>query len=260
MPRAKKIHETGAQRAKRLETNIIREKPAKKPTSLITFLLDRSGSMGAIKATTIEAFNAYLGGLKAEKDAQINFTFLQFDSNSLDKCCVNTAVGEVPELNEFTYQPRGETPLIAAAIQTINAVDGALAVRRDNPRVVVCIQTDGRENASGHNYTWDQLRALVAAKTEAGWEFNFMGAGIEVYDQSARMGISAVNTMSYNSADRGGTISAFAASAQNSAAFSAGRSMSTGYSTLQKTQAGDAWAAKYDQRMAKLDLTNATSK
>lgn len=212
--------------------------PAKKPTSLVTFLLDRSGSMRSCQAATIEAFNGFLSGLKEEKDAEITFSFLQFDSVSFDKCCVNSPIAQVPDLSTETYQPRGSTPLIDAAVKTIRAVEGALVTRDDNPKIVICIQTDGHENES-RQHTWEELRALVFAKTELGWEFNFMGAGIEGYDQAVRMGIGAMNTMSYDSADLARTRHAFAASAANTREFSKGAVMNTAYSVSQRVGSGD---------------------
>lgn len=207
-------------------------------TSLITFLLDRSGSMGSIKEATIEAFNGYLDGLKGEKDADIHFNFLTFDTVSIDKICVDTPIADVAPLTSDTYRPRSGTPLIDAAMATIDAVDVLLAKRSDAPRIVVCIQTDGEENASlGH--TWDQLKAKIKAKQEAGWEFNFMGAGIDAYVQASRMGVSTAHTMSYNSADLGETRAAFAASASNHADYSAGRAASTRYVVGQKAAAGE---------------------
>lgn len=210
----------------------------KKPTSRVTFLLDRSGSMRSCLDATIEAVNGYIAGLKAEKDAAISLTLLQFDSVSLDKYCVNMPVSEVLDLTRETYSPRGGTPLIDAAVKTIRAMEVALEACDDNPKVILCIQTDGQENES-RQHTWEELRSLITAKTSEGWQFNFMGAGIEGYDQASRMGIAASGTMSYNSADIGAAKSAFTASAQNAASYSAGRSANTSYTVDQRTLSGD---------------------
>jgi hypothetical protein len=212
------------------------------PSALITFLLDKSYSMTAIKAATIEAFNGYLTGLQAERDAEIDFTFLLFDSISIDKVCVAEPVAKVPLLTNASYQPRGGTPLIDAAVATIQAVDASLASRSDNPRVVICIQTDGEENQSSL-HTWEELRGLITTKQAAGWQFNFLGAGIDAYQQAAKMGVAATSTMSYNSADAIQTKAAFAASASNTTAFAAARSDNTAYTIAQRTASGDAFAA-----------------
>jgi uncharacterized protein YegL len=215
-----------------------------KPTSLVTFLLDKSSSMSICLDATIEGFNGYLATLQAEADADIDFTFLQFDTFSLDKVCVAMPVRDVRKLSRETYQPRGGTPLIDAAVKTIRAVEASLSSRSDKPRVVVCIQTDGEENSS-RDHTWEELRTLIAAKTEQGWEFNFLGAGIDAYSQGARMGIAAMNTMSYDNTNLGSTREAFTASAMNASGYAAGRIATSAYSGEQRSASGDRFAGAH---------------
>ena len=176
--------------------------------------------MSSIHGQTVEGYNAFVAGLQAEKAADILFTFLQFDTGSLDKIHVAVPVGSVPNMTMADFQPRGGTPLIDAAYKTIRAVEDAVAREEKKPKVVICIQTDGEENQSiEHN--WADLAALVKAKQELGWQFNFIGAGIDAYKQAAQMGLSVGQTMSYSN-DYGATRSAFMASAQNASLFASG--------------------------------------
>ena len=215
------------------------DQPTTPQTTLVTFLLDKSGSMGLILDDTIGAYNVYLDTLKTgDASDSIEFSSVLFDSMSVDKLYVNEPVKNVAALSRETYRPNGGTPLIDAAYKTIKAVETAIAQREAQPKVVICIQTDGQENAS-REHTWEELQDLIKAKTAEGWQFNFMGAGIDAYDQGARMGISKGATMSYDSTDRAATRSAFAASAMNTASFAAGASSSTLYSASQKLSAGD---------------------
>ena len=115
------------------------------PHTLVTFLLDETGSMESIKDDTIGGFNSYLGSLKAEA-APMDFTLIKFDSRRIEKVCVAVPVSQVAELTMESYQPGASTPLIDAAYKTIKAVEKSL--NGSNPKVVVCIQTDGHENAS----------------------------------------------------------------------------------------------------------------
>lgn len=210
-------------------------------TTLVTFLLDKSGSMQTIRDDTIGAFNVYLETLqKGETAKQTEFTFLQFDTQSLDKICVNREVENVEMLTEATFVPRGGTPLIDAACKTIKAVESAIKQRDSEPKIVICIQTDGYENASTE-FTRDDLHALIKEKTEAGWQFNFMGAGIDAYDQGVRFGFSVDNTISYDSKDRAATRAAFKASAENTTLYASGAMASTAYSSAQKFAAKDAF-------------------
>lgn len=227
------------------EGQMAKSKP-KNGTTLVTFLLDRSGSMGACKPATIEAFNAYLDGLKnGDASDGILFSFLQFDSMSLDKLYVAEPVAKVDNLTTATFVPRGGTPLIDACVKTIRAVEGALTKRDDNPKVVVCFQTDGEENES-RQHSWEELNALIKEKTEAGWQFNFMGAGINAYDHAQKMGVGAAQTMSYDHTNLGATRAAFTASSANTMAFASGDSADTSYTMAQRHSAGDAYAAGLD--------------
>jgi hypothetical protein len=170
------------------------------PRTLVTFLLDRTGFMEPIRDDTIGAFNAYLDNLQKD-GAPIDFTFVQFDSMSIDKSCVQVPVAEVARLTRDTYQPPASTPLIDAAYKTIKAVEESLA-GEPGTKAVICIQTDGQENSSvEHN--WAELNALIKEKAKLGWQFNFMGVGIDAYDQGARMGIAPAATMAYDSSDPG---------------------------------------------------------
>ena|ERR1700720_679527 len=211
-------------------------------TTLVTFLLDRSSSMSSVLESTIEAFNGYIAELR-KATTPILFTFLQFDHNGgvcdISKVNFEQAPKDVPDLSLANYRPRGGTPLIEAAMETIQALDTAVRVKTDKPKVVVCIQTDGEENSSNREYTWAGLKSLIEAKTKEGWQFNFMGAGIDAYDQGSKMGISVGSTMSYDHTDRVATRAAFAASAGTTASFAAGLSANTSYSAQQKFASGD---------------------
>jgi hypothetical protein len=209
------------------------------PETLVTFLLDRTGSMQSIKDDTIGAFNAYLEGLQRSGEA-ICFSLLQFDSMSIDTLAKNLPVAEVAPLDGDSFQPRASTPLIDAAVKTIKAVEEALAKRKGTPKVVVCIQTDGLENASVE-HSWADLNALIKDKVGQGWQFNFMGAGIDAYQQGARMGIAAESTLSY-SKDRMRTHAAFAARAAATAAYASGARTDMSFSPAEKAAAGDQFA------------------
>ncbi len=203
--------------------------------TLVTFLLDRTGSMESVRDDTIGAFNTYLDTLKQDGDS-LYFTLIQFDSMSVDKVHVNEPVKEIPRLTRETYVPRASTPLIDAAYKTIRAVEKSLS-GSPQTKIVICIQTDGQENASTE-HTWDELNALIKEKFEQGWQFNFMGAGIDAYTQASRMGISKDQTLAY-SKDVAATRAAFSASAENTRLYALGAVSRPAFSKKQKRAAGD---------------------
>ena len=208
--------------------------------TLVTLLLDRSGSMQNVKDDTIGAINAYLATLRASGE-DIRFSLVMFDANfsggmDLSRICVAKKISKVADLTSDDFQPRGQTPLIDASCATIQAVAESLGDRTDT-NVVFAIQTDGAENASVE-FTWEGLRSLIAEKEVLGWEFNFMGCGIDAYEQGARMGISRDKTLSYGK-DRIATRAAFEATASNTALYASGTTASVGYTSEQKKSAGD---------------------
>lgn len=155
----------------------------------------------------------------------------------LEKTHVAVPVRDVSDLTEADFLPRGNTPLIDAAVTTIRAIEESLTGRSD-VKVVLAIQTDGQENKSVEN-TWDDLKALVAEKEKLGWEILFMGAGIDAYDQGARMGVARSKTLSYG-VGAAETRAAFGATAEKTVLYSAGAAASMAYTAEEKLRAGDA--------------------
>lgn len=212
----------------------------KNKKTLVTLLLDRSGSMQSVKDDTIGAINSYIEELKSSK-SKIHFSLILFDSFGggcdLEKVYVAEKIKHVKPLKSKDFNPRGGTPLIDASYKTIRAVEESLKGKDAN--VVFAIQTDGNENQSVEN-SWKDLKSLISEKEESGWEFVFMGCGIDAYNQGERMGISKSKTVSYGK-DKMATMAAFRATAQNTAMYSSGVMADLSYSDKQKADSGDMW-------------------
>jgi uncharacterized protein YegL len=217
-------------------------KTNKEQKTLITLLLDRSGSMHSMKSDTIGAINSYIDNLRGS-EADIRMSLVQFASISmgeieLEKTFVAQKIQKIQDLSMENYKPNGGTPLIDAAVMTIKAVEESL-LGKDNIKVVVIIQTDGEENSS-KKHSWSTLKSLISEKEELGWEFNFMGCGIDAYQQSEKLGLKRSNTISYgkNSKDNAAV---FAATAHNTRSYAEGISSSLAYSHEQKLASGDVY-------------------
>lgn len=195
--------------------------------------------MQSVRDDTVGAINAWLGELR-QTEAEMRFSLVLFDDHhgrmDLQKLHVATPIKEVPDLRNDQFQPRGGTPLIDAACATIRAVRESLE-GRDDVKVIFAIQTDGQENASREN-GWDGLRALIADCEKSGWEFNFMGCGIDAYGQGARMGIRANKTVSYGK-DQAATQAAFRSTGENMRLYAAGIRADVSYTADQKRRSGD---------------------
>ena len=216
--------------------------------TLVTLLLDRSGSMQSIRDDTVGAINAWLSELRKAEN-EMRFSLVMFDGYrygmDLQKIHVAVPIRDVPDLAESQYEPRGNTPLIDAACTTIRAVRESLANRDDEVKVVFAIQTDGFENASREN-TWKDLRALVNECEAHDWQFNFMGCGIDAYGQGERMGIKLERTLSYGRNPVHSRAS-FHEAAKNVREYSDGMVRSSEFSVKQKLRSGD----DYDPRIRK---------
>jgi hypothetical protein len=217
------------------------------PTTLVTFLLDRSGSMLNGRSMTIAAFNAYITELKQDGGSGIRFNLFQFDDQGFDHVWADQPILQVGVLTEELFEPRGKTPLYDAIIKTIMFVEKQ-AKDYPNAKIVVCIQTDGQENAS-REFTIEMLRDLIKQKQEADWQFNFMGASIDAYDSARRLGVMLRNTISYSDNSPETVKGAFTASASNTRLYASGARRETSFSTIQRSAAGD----KFFDKMGDLD-------
>lgn len=169
-----------------------------KPT-IISFILDRSGSMEAMKKYVIDGFNEYINGLKMSKETKKTlFSLTTFDSVGMDRPYIATPIKKVEPLTNKTFIPRGGTPLYDAAVDTIESL--ADKVADDQPTLVV-IMTDGAENSS-QKHDQECFSDLVEKlKLKGNWTFVFMGANQDSWGNAQKLGYSqgAVQDFAFNS-------------------------------------------------------------
>ena len=159
----------------------------------VFFLLDMTGSMGVDKPATIDAFNEYIGGLKAnEGTAGFKFSLAVFNSDiGIGLNIEKGSLTDVPELNDVNYAPAGTTPLydaIGLSIDSLEEVQG---------QVLFIILTDGEENAS-QQFDKEEILKRISNRTEQGWKFVFLGCDIDAMKQSEDLGIAPGNARSYS--------------------------------------------------------------
>jgi len=176
----------------------------KRITELV-FILDRSGSMERIRQATVANFNELLDAQKAEvhgDEARISvYSFNQ----ALDKVCFRSPLDEARPLTERNYVPNGMTALNDAVCAVLNEISGAQKEEIDGGRkivTVVCIITDGLENASRF-YRRADVRRLIDAKKEEGWNFLFAGANFDVDEEGEELGFDRRERISFEASDRG---------------------------------------------------------
>ena len=195
--------------------NSYKFKKAGKNGTLITMILDESGSMNRCWDATINGFNEFVAGQRSvSADAgQGNLTLIKFDAPHIKTVFNNRPLNEVPLLDKTNYRPNGGTNLLDAIGNAIQLVNTALAAisKKDRPGVIITIMTDGEENSS-RAYTNEQIKAMVAAAEKADWTFTFLGANIDAFAVGSTFGMNAFNSVNYSIENMADTMASVSAS------------------------------------------------
>lgn len=167
----------------------------------IVVVLDRSGSMNAIRDKTIDGYNEYLNGLEADSNTEYWISLYQFDSNGsepeLTVTYENCKLVNAHDLTRQSYSPRGGTPLYDAIGECIERVDRLRSIRTANDApVVFVVITDGEENTS-REFDKRKVKSLIETKTALGWTFTFLGTGIDSYSEASSIGMGAGSTSNF---------------------------------------------------------------
>lgn len=172
----------------------------------IAMLLDRSGSMQAMKDATIEGFDLYMAEQKATP-GRCTVTLAQFDDR-YEEVYADRPVADVPPL---VLEPRGSTALLDSIARLVHTTAERLAALPEDERpatVLVGIMTDGYENAS-KEYTHAAIKALVTEKeTKDGWAFLYMGANQDAIEVGASLGVRRDRSLTYDAGNVGAAMAA----------------------------------------------------
>ncbi len=163
-------------------------------TTLISFVLDKSGSMESIREATISGFNEFKHE-QARCPGRALFTLTLFDTE-VHRVCTAIPIAEVPDLTRASYQPGSCTALYDAVGSTILAVERHLVRTSCIDQVVFVVMTDGLENAS-HEFDRHRVFEMIAERQARGYEFVYLGANQDSYAESARMGIRPGRNLDY---------------------------------------------------------------
>ena len=159
----------------------------------IVFLLDRSGSMRGMEEDTIGGFNSYLEKQR-EKGVKTKVTTVLFD-DQYEVLTLREDIDKVSNISNKEYYVRGCTALLDAIGKTINRID-----KEVNNKVLFIITTDGLENASKEYHKQD-IKKLI--EKHPNWEFLYIGADIDSYEEGAMLGISRNNIANYKKGKEG---------------------------------------------------------
>lgn len=171
----------------------------------ITLIVDRSGSMEAIKSDAQGGINNFIEDQK-KQPGQALFSLLQFDTE-YEWVHKGIPIGNVQKYNLY---PRGATALLDAVGRCINETGERLKNMAEDQRpglIVIAIVTDGQENSS-KEFTKKQIKDMITHQQDVyKWQFTYLGANQDAFDEAGSMGINLMGVMNYNSAKAGQTYS-----------------------------------------------------
>lgn len=157
-------------------------------------ITDCSGSMGHLRNDVIGGFNILLADQKAVQ-GEARLTHVQFDDRYMLQYA-GKDIQTVEPLNERSYVPAGSTALYDAIGRTLNEQGQRIAAQKWADKVIVCIRTDGQENAS-REFTRDQIKTMIEHAQTHGWTFIFSAANQDAFQTGASMGISGALTQNF---------------------------------------------------------------
>ena len=156
----------------------------------VVFILDRSGSMSGMEDDTIGGFNSMIEKQKKSEGEALVSTIL-FDHET-EVIHDRVPLTEIKPMTEQDYWTRGSTALLDAIGKSIKHIKNIHKYAREEDcpeKTLFCITTDGMENAS-IVYSYEEIKKMVEAQKELGWEFLFLGANIDAIETAGHLGIS----------------------------------------------------------------------
>ena len=170
----------------------------------IICIIDRSGSMEAIKSDAIGGFNSFIEGQR-KLEGEAALTLVLFNDGYkivYDRKDLQT----VPFLNDTTYVPGGTTAMLDAIGRTIDSVGERLSntPEKDRPeKVIVSILTDGLENDS-KEYTYEQIGARIKRQKEKyNWDFIFLAANQDAVESAKKISIDKNDAVDFEATPDG---------------------------------------------------------
>ena len=163
----------------------------------LVFILDRSGSMSGYEEDAVGGFNATIEQQRETPGKCFVSAYLFNDAAEL--VIDRKELSDVRKMEKRDYRVGGCTALIDAiggGIRHIEEIHRYARKEAIPAHTIFVIMTDGLENAS-HRFSSDEVKKLIAAKKECGWEFLFLGANIDAVETAKHFGIREDRVANY---------------------------------------------------------------
>ena len=175
----------------------------KKNLTEMIFILDRSGSMSGLEPDTIGGFNGMIDKQRKEEGEALVTTVL-FDTRT-EVLHDRLPLEQIPRMTDKDYCVGGCTALLDAVGDAVRQTETIHKYAREEDlpeHTLFIITTDGQENSST-KYNYREVRKMIEAAQEKGWEFLFLGANIDAAAEAARIGISRERSANYHAVAEG---------------------------------------------------------
>lgn len=203
--------------------------------SEVIVILDRSGSMQTIAEETVNGLNQFLDD-QAKDPGETRVTLVQFDTafdtlyravpaaaaprlvNASTGAKINVTHGGMlvsvlpsQPIAQFQglgqpvriqFEPRGLTALCDAIGKTMTTEAERIGKEQWADNVVVCIVTDGGENAS-HDFNNDSVKSIITHCEKHNYRFVYLGANQDAFDVASKFGIARGQTATYTATHHG---------------------------------------------------------
>lgn len=170
----------------------------KKDYTHISIVLDRSGSMSAIRSDAEGGLNDFI---KTHREApgEATVTVAKFDT----EYDLEHDMKPIQDVGHVSLEPRGMTALLDAVGKTITATGERLRALQEDQRpehVFFVIVTDGQENAS-REFKKPAVKTMVETQANSyKWHFVFLGANMDAIGEARDLGISMDSALQYKAA------------------------------------------------------------
>ncbi|MCB1246350.1 MAG: VWA domain-containing protein [Acidimicrobiia bacterium] len=170
-------------------------------STLVTFILDESGSMGSIADEARTGFNGFVKEQTAQS-GKTWWTLTTFNNTPRTRFAVIPGA-EVRPLTDHDYQPNGMTALLDAVGHGIRKTRRFLDTQPSQPDgVLFVVLTDGMENAS-HRYTRREVAAAISDAEEHGWQFIYLGANQDSWTVARDLGMTRAAVVDWSADEEG---------------------------------------------------------
>lgn len=183
-------------RIAKLEALLAQQSVADTSRAAIWYLLDRSGSMGAIAEYVMQGYDEFIAEQRKEA-GEATMTLVQFDGEDLHDILIDAEPLDRVRSIAGRFLPRGMTPLYDAIAVMLDRAEAHVKHSVGEPAdQLVVIMTDGLENASRH-WTAPAVFERIARLRNSGWTFVFLGANQDSYATGSAMGVAEGNTSNF---------------------------------------------------------------